>query len=183
VILQRPYLCSHACVLTHDMATFGVVPDSVSYSTLISAFFKQGRILAAFSLFSQMRRSKLRPDLTTFNIVIHAYGQLRLTREADQLFWSMPQIRVHPSAVTYNTMLWVYGDAELFSEAIQLFRFMQKKVTEQNVITYNTMIAIYGKSLDHEKPVTYCERCKPEGSSQMLLHIPQSSPFGARLES
>jgi pentatricopeptide repeat protein len=150
-------------VLTHDMATVGVVPDSVSYSTLLSAFVKRGRFLAALSLFSQMRNSKVRPDLTTFNIVIHAYGQLGLTREADRLFWSMPQLGVHPGVVTYNTMLRVYGDAELFSEAIQLFRLMQKKGIEQNVITYNTMVAIYGKSLDHEKASNLVQEMQTRG--------------------
>lgn len=128
-----------------------VRPDTVSYSTLLTAYVDNRRYVEALSLFSHMRERRVPSDLTTCNIMIDVYGQLGMPREADRLFWSMRRLGVEPSVVSYNTLLRVYGEAELFGEAVHLFRLMQRKGAVQNVVTYNTMIAIYGRSLEHEK--------------------------------
>nr|QSQ68583.1 hypothetical protein PY_017543 [Puya raimondii] len=151
-------------LLLSAMPAASVAPDASSYAPLLSALVRRRRFLAALSLFSHMRASRVRPDLPVLNIALHAYGRLGLARDADRLFWSMRRhLGVDPGLVSYNTMLRVYGDAGLFGEAVHLFRLMQRKAVPQNAVTYNTMIAIYGKSLEHEKATNLLHEMRRRG--------------------
>ncbi|KAG6398285.1 hypothetical protein SASPL_139740 [Salvia splendens] len=149
--------------LIDEMKDAEVMPDTVSYSTLLTMYVENHKFLDALSLFSEMRETNCSLDLTSCNIMIEVYGQLDMAKEADMLFWSMRKLGIELNVVSYNTLLRVYGDAKLFGEAIHLFRLMQRKSIDQNVVTYNTMITIYGKTMEHGKANNLIQEMQSRG--------------------
>ncbi|PIA28889.1 hypothetical protein AQUCO_06500015v1, partial [Aquilegia coerulea] len=135
-VFGKAKLFREAKRLLYEMRQVGVVPDSVSYSTLIGTFVENKRFIEALSIFSEMK-------------------EIDMAKEADRLFWSMRKMEIEPNVVSYNTLLRVYS--------IHLFRLMQRKDIDQNFVTYNTMIKLYGKSMEHEKATNLVQEVQTRG--------------------
>jgi pentatricopeptide repeat domain-containing protein 1 len=67
------------------MEAAGVRPNTITYSSLISACAKGGQWRAARDAFDTMRTQCVAPDTITYNALITAYASSGLWEEAEQV--------------------------------------------------------------------------------------------------
>ncbi|KAK3024535.1 hypothetical protein RJ639_043727 [Escallonia herrerae] len=101
--------------VNREMVMKGILPDVVTYSSLIKGLCEQKRLDEACDLFQAMLRKGLLPDECTYTTLINAYcGAVALLKgfcmkglmnEADRVFESVLQRSQKPSEAIYNIMI------------------------------------------------------------------------------
>ncbi|XP_022153643.1 pentatricopeptide repeat-containing protein At1g80150, mitochondrial isoform X2 [Momordica charantia] len=95
-ILSRAYL------LMLEMEKVGIRPDVVTYTTLISAFYKDNLCEISNGLWNLMVLRGCLPNLASFNVRIQYLVDRRRAWEANKLMNVMRNIGIVPDEVTYN---------------------------------------------------------------------------------
>lgn len=96
--------------LFQAMIEEGCAPNLESYTALVSAYSRSGRLGEAFALLDRMKATAgCRPDVQTYSILIksclHAYD----FEKVKSLLADMTQAGIRPNTVTYNTLIDAYG--------------------------------------------------------------------------
>jgi uncharacterized protein YciU (UPF0263 family) len=114
-----------------EMATAGVEPNVVTYTTLINLAetYEEAR-----KIFAEMATAGVEPDVVTYNTLINL---AETYEEARNVFAEMATAEVEPDVVTYNTLI---NLAETYEEARNVFAEMATAGVQPNVVTYNTLI-------------------------------------------
>lgn len=90
-----------------EMPMRGIVPDLISFNTLVNARVKSGGLTPnlAVELLDMVRNSGLRPDAITYNTLLSACSRDSNLEGAVYFFEDMEA----PDLWTYNAMISVYG--------------------------------------------------------------------------
>lgn len=145
-----------------------VYPDTITYSSVISAFARSGREDAGCRAEELLERSinlyhdgkvNLRPDSMTFCSVLdalakqsqfdHKYPSRKSSiKRAEEVFERMKQMHlsgnssVRPNTVAYNILIGMYATAKKVEDAENLFQEMQssQSIAKPDLITYNNYL-------------------------------------------
>ncbi|KAM2057028.1 hypothetical protein ACFX16_029768 [Malus domestica] len=88
-----------AVMLFLEMSGRGLVPDIVTYTTLIDGFCKQGRIQ---KLFSKMQACGQLPNVQTYAILLDGLCKNQQPSTEIELFEEMKGKKLDPNIVVYN---------------------------------------------------------------------------------
>lgn len=84
---------------------FGLMPDLVSYNTLMSCFAREGHYRKVEALLQEMQQAHIEPDVYTCSTVVQAYGKANLLPKAVRAFEDMKAAGYRPNVIVYNSLL------------------------------------------------------------------------------
>ncbi|ESQ51727.1 hypothetical protein EUTSA_v10016252mg [Eutrema salsugineum] len=122
-----------------------IMPNVVSYSTVIDGFAKAGRFDEALSLFDEMRYLGIALDRVSYNTLVSIYTKVGRSEEALDVFREMASVGIKKDVVTYNALLGGYGKQGKYVEVKNVFAEMKKEHVLPNLLTYSTLIDVYSK--------------------------------------
>ncbi|XP_077212383.1 tetratricopeptide repeat (TPR)-like superfamily protein [Tasmannia lanceolata] len=94
-----------AYLMMIEMEKAGIRPDVVTYTTLISAFYKCDRRVIADGLWNLMVMRKCLPNLATFNVRIQYLVNKGRAWQARSLMQKMVAIGINPDELTLNLII------------------------------------------------------------------------------
>ena len=134
--------------LYHEMCSEGnCLPDTVTYSALISAFAKLNRDDSAIRLFEEMKENGLRPIAKIYTTLMGIYFKLGKVEEALGIVQEMRVQRCPPTVFTYTELIRGLGKAGRVEDAYKIYKNMLKDGCTPDVILMNNMINIFGISI------------------------------------
>ncbi|CAN7128918.1 unnamed protein product [Brassica rapa subsp. narinosa] len=148
-----------ASLAMKEMEKFGLKPDVVTYTTLISAFYKQDRYVIGNGLWNRMVIKGCRPNLTTFNVRIQFLVNRGRAWDANDLLMLMPKLKMEPDSVTYNMVIKGFFVAGFPEMAERVYTAMHGKGCKPNVKIYQTMIHYLCKAGKFDLGYTMCKDC------------------------
>lgn len=83
----------------------GVEPDVQTYNILISAFFKEGKVLRAEDFYMEMLQKGIVPDTITYSSMIDGFCKQNRLDDAKQMFDSIGSKGCSPDVVTFTTLI------------------------------------------------------------------------------
>ncbi|KAL0704983.1 hypothetical protein Bca4012_071408 [Brassica carinata] len=141
----------------------GLVPDHVTYTTVIRAYLEKGRFKMAKVLYQEMLRKKLSPSVVTYFVLIHGHAKVGRLQQAFQYSGEMEKRDVRPNVMTCNALLHGICKAGEIDEAYRYFRKMEEDGIPPNKYSYTMLInknsdlgkweevvELYGEMLDKE---------------------------------
>lgn len=135
------------------MSACGVEPNTVTYTSLISACLQKGLVDEAVNYLTLMRSGtdKPLPNVITYNTVLVGLCNCGHLSEALRLYKQMSQDGVHGNLRTFNVLIngcSVYGDMPM-AEALLLL--LQQADLVPDVFTYTSLMKGYAHNLDTQR--------------------------------
>ncbi|KAJ4718369.1 putative Pentatricopeptide repeat-containing protein [Melia azedarach] len=150
-ILDKAYL------ILVEMEKLGIKPDVITYTTLISAFYKNNRPEIGNGLWNLMVRKGCFPNLATFNVRIQHVVNKRRAWQANSLMALMQHFQIMPDEVTYNLVIKGFCRAGYMDMAKRVYSAMHGRGYKPNVKIYQTMIHYLCKGGDFNLAYTMCK--------------------------
>ncbi|XVF24808.1 hypothetical protein REPUB_Repub13aG0159700 [Reevesia pubescens] len=152
--LDRAYL------VMVQMEEMGIKPDVITYTTLISASYKNNRCKIGNGLWNLMVHTGCRPNRTTFNIRIQYLINRRLAWQANDTMRLMQKIGIDPDVITYNLVIKGFCQAGYLEMAKRVYSSLEcRSDYKPNVKIYQTMIHYLCKGGDYNLAYTRCKDC------------------------
>ncbi|PON38361.1 Tetratricopeptide-like helical domain containing protein [Trema orientale] len=131
--------------LLRQLADSGVMPDIVTYNSLINGFCKAGNINGALKLFKDMQLKGLSPDSVTYGTLID--GLQRVDREEDAfvLFDQMVKNGCTPSSAVYKSLMTWSCRRGKVSLAFRLWLTYQSSLPGRNKESMNVIEEQFNK--------------------------------------
>ncbi|KAG2324566.1 hypothetical protein Bca4012_039068 [Brassica carinata] len=148
-----------ASLAMKEMEKCGLRPDVVTYTTLMSAFYKQDRYVVGNGLWNRMVLEGCRPNLTTFNVRIQFLVNRGRAWDANSLLLLMPRLQMEPDGVTYNMVIKGFFVAGFPEMAERVYTAMHGRGYKPNVKIYQTMIHYLCKAGKFDLGYTMCKDC------------------------
>jgi len=160
------------------MSDYGVVPDIVSWSTLIKAHAMAGNLEEAFTLLHQMREAGVSPTVRTLNPLIDRCAREERKDMVGRALALMREWDVPKDVVTYNSLL-AASIAQGESEHVidHIFQELRAEGLKPNVVTYNILIDQMGRKGDHDGALAMLEKMEASGIA------PNAQTYGHLMES
>lgn len=128
-----------------EMEKARIMPDVVSYTTLMSAFYKHGRHEVGDGLWNLMVLKGCSPNIATFNVRIQFLINRRRGWQANDLVQKMNATGIRPDELTYNLIIkgfCMMGELEM---AKRIFLAMHGRGCRPNEKIYQTMVHYFCK--------------------------------------
>ncbi|KAF3320162.1 pentatricopeptide repeat-containing protein [Carex littledalei] len=141
-----------------EMGKSGVKPDVVTYTTLISAFYKNNLRKIGDGLWNLMRLRGCNPTLATYNVRIQYLINRHRTFEANYLVRTMHKLGIKPDEVTYNLIIkgfFIKGEVKM---ANNVFYSMSRRGCEPNRKIYQTMVHYLCEERDFGLAFRLCKK-------------------------
>merc|ERR1719484_438689 len=141
-----------------EMKDLGLV-DVVSYNTLLKAYLKQGQIVKARKLLTEMAESDIQANQVTYNEMLNALVAVKDRQEMWGLVREMNTMGMRPNAVTCSIILKSLTahsapadvrQPDLLSSKLQQYAGLGG-LAGLTAPTYGSMIKAYGRARDIER--------------------------------
>jgi pentatricopeptide repeat protein len=142
-----------------EMEKLGIKPDVVTYTTLISSFYKDNRWEIGNGLWNLMVLRGCLPNLATFNVRIQYLVNRRRAWQANSLMDMMQKLGITPDEVTYNLVIKGFCQAGYLEMAKRVYSALHAKGYKPNMKIYQTMIHYLCKGGDFDLAYTMCKDC------------------------
>ncbi|KAK7294229.1 hypothetical protein RJT34_17116 [Clitoria ternatea] len=110
-----------------EMVGMGLVPNVVSYTTVLGGFVCKGDMDGAIRVFGEISDRGWVPDATTYTVLINGFCKLGRLVDAIRVMDEMEENGVEPSEVTYGVMIEAYCEEKKSLEAVNLMEDMVGK--------------------------------------------------------
>ncbi|ONM16473.1 Tetratricopeptide repeat (TPR)-like superfamily protein [Zea mays] len=118
----------------------GFVPDTSTYSKVITFLCEAMKVEKAFLLFQEMKSVGVIPDVYTYTILIDSFCKVGLIEQARSWFDEMESVGCSPSVVTYTALLHAYLKTKQVPQASDIFHRMVDAGCAPNTITYSALV-------------------------------------------
>ncbi|KAK4751297.1 hypothetical protein SAY87_004779 [Trapa incisa] len=149
-VLHRAYL------IMVEMGRVGIRPDVVTYTTLMSAFYKSNRWEVGNGLWNLMVLKGCSPNLATFNVRVQYLVNKHRAWEAHRLLELMKKVGMIPDDVTYNLVIKGFCLIGNLKMAKRLFSALHRSGYKMNMKIYQTMIHHLCKGGEFGPAYTIC---------------------------
>ncbi|CAN0881367.1 Pentatricopeptide repeat-containing protein At3g09650, chloroplastic [Linum grandiflorum] len=123
------------------------LPDHVTYTTVVSAFVKAGKMDRARQVLAEMTRIGVAANRITYNILLKGYCQQLQIDKAKELMKEMEDnAEIEPDVVSYNIMIDGCIMVDDSSEALTFFNTMRSKGIPPTKISYTTLMKAFASS-------------------------------------
>lgn len=123
----------------------GVVPDKISYNSLIQMLASAELPHIAKSYVRRMQEAGFMSDCIPYCAVISSFVKLDQLEMAVDLFKEMIQWNVQPDAVVYGILINSFADVGSVKEALGFVNSMREVGLPMNAVIYNSLIKLYTK--------------------------------------
>ena len=164
-VLDKAYL------VMVEMGKVGIQPDVVTYTTLMSAFYKHNRYEIGNGLWNLMVLRRCMPNLATFNVRIQYLVNKRRAWEANRVMSLMPNVGITPDEVSYNLVIKGFCQAGYLEMAKRVYSALHSKGYKPNIKIYQTMIHYLCKEEDFGLAYTICKDCMQKNWFPNVLTI------------
>merc|ERR1719333_1814496 len=133
-----------------EMKDLGLV-DVVSYNTLLKAYLKQGQIVKARKLLTEMSENNIEANQVTYNEMLNALVAVKDRHEMWALVREMNTMGMKPNSVTCSIILkslTAHSAPEDVRQAMALIDNLQEDMDE---VLFASMIKAYGRARDIER--------------------------------
>ncbi|KAF5190531.1 Pentatricopeptide repeat-containing protein [Thalictrum thalictroides] len=140
-----------------QMEEEGIIPDVVTHTTLISAFYKNNRCEIGNGLWNLMILKGCYPNLVTFNVRIQHLVNKRKAFLANKLMGRMSHIGIKPDELTFNLVIkgfFLIGNAQM---AKRIYSAFQAQHYKPNSMIYQTMIHYLCEGREFDLAYTFCK--------------------------
>eukprot|EP00183_Erythrolobus_madagascarensis_P000048 CAMPEP_0185847572 /NCGR_PEP_ID=MMETSP1354-20130828/2797_1 /TAXON_ID=708628 /ORGANISM="Erythrolobus madagascarensis, Strain CCMP3276" /LENGTH=377 /DNA_ID=CAMNT_0028547885 /DNA_START=35 /DNA_END=1168 /DNA_ORIENTATION=- len=124
----------------------GIRADKFTYSALIDACAKGGRVEQAFLISDVMAAAGVEKDQTVYSALIDACGRCGAVSRAFLVFDEMKRAGVYPNLVTFAVLIDCCGDAHMPDRAFEVFREIKHWQLTPNVVAYTSLIDACAKA-------------------------------------
>ncbi|KAG0493585.1 hypothetical protein HPP92_004579 [Vanilla planifolia] len=171
--LSRRRLAAQAQSL-FDALSHRFPPDVVTYSNLVHAWCRAGRLDEAENAFSSMQAAGITPNVYTYTAVIDAMCRAGQLPRAQELLCQMIDSGCPPNAATFNCFMRAHVRAGRMAQVLQVHNQMRRLGCEPDVITYNFLIEAHcskgQKNLDAALKIVNSmalkgKECSPDANS------------------
>lgn len=152
-------ILTKAYVIMVEMEKLGIRPDVITYTTLISAFYKHKRWEIGNGLWNLMVLKRCLPNLATFNVRIQCLVNRRRAWEANRVMSMMQNIGITPDEVTFNLVIKGFCQAGYLEMAKRVYSALHGKGYKPNVKIYQTMVHYLCRGRDFDLAYTMCKDC------------------------
>ncbi|KAL6903601.1 hypothetical protein ACP4OV_004414 [Aristida adscensionis] len=118
----------------------GFVPDTSTYSKVITFMCQAMKVEKAFLLFQEMKKAGINPDVYTYTILIDSFCKAGLIEQAQNWYDEMRSVGCSPNVVTYTALIHAYLKAKQLPQASDIFHRMVDAGCPPNAITYGALI-------------------------------------------
>ncbi|KDP37103.1 hypothetical protein JCGZ_06159 [Jatropha curcas] len=146
----------------------GIEADVITYTTLISASYRNKLWMIGNGLWNLMVLKGCKPNLATFNVRIQYLVNSRQSWEANDVMRLMQRIGIAPDQVTYNLVIKGFCLAGYLEMAKRVYSALQGEVYKPNFKIYQTMIHYLCKGGEFDLAYTMCKDCMGKG---WYLHV------------
>ncbi|CAH9105441.1 unnamed protein product [Cuscuta europaea] len=150
-ILDKAYL------VMIEMEKEGISPDVVTYTTLISAFYKVNKAEISNGLWNLMLLKRCMPNIATFNARIQFLVSRGRAWDANKLLESMHKLQINPDEITYNLVIKGLSRAGFLDVANRVYSSMHGHGLKSNEKIYQTMIHYLCKAGEFDSAYTMCK--------------------------
>ncbi|KAM7258036.1 hypothetical protein ACFE04_013777 [Oxalis oulophora] len=116
------------------------MPDLVTYSTIISALCKAGRLDEGKKKFLEMMVKNIQPDSAIYDTFIYSYCKEGKMSSAFRVLKDMEKKGYNKSLQTYNSLISGLGKQNQIFEIYGLINEMKERGISPDVCTYNNLI-------------------------------------------
>ncbi|KAL3655482.1 hypothetical protein CASFOL_001268 [Castilleja foliolosa] len=138
------FFLDKAILVMVEMEKLGIKPDVITYTTLISAFYKANRVEIANGLWNLMVLKSCLPNVATFNVRIQFLVSKGRAWEANKLLAYMRRHKklpeFFPDEVTYNLVIKGFCRAGFYEMAMRVYSAFHDEGFKPNQKIYQTMI-------------------------------------------
>ena len=190
---RSPGGADEALKVLREMERLGgeVVPDKVSYTTVIDAYCKErlpDSIVEAETLLQEMEEKSethgddLRPDIFTYSCVLHAYAESVDVSKAMRLKDRMKKFaKQEPNTTFLNTMMHLFAKANQPDAAETLFESMVASSMEDK-ITYSALISAHANQGNATRALQLLEQLETKfNETGSVDYLPNEKTFGATI--
>lgn len=165
-----------AKTLIDEMNVFGVVPNHISWSTLMNVTGNAGNAEGALQILSFMLESGIQPDVVTYTTAIKVCVESKKVKAAFSLFAEMKKYQIKPNMVTYSTLLRArsrYGSLHEVQQCLEVYQDMRKAGYKPNDYYLKQLIEEWCEGVIQRNPklgqVRSCKSTDVGGPHSLLL--------------
>ncbi|CAN8265624.1 unnamed protein product [Cochlearia groenlandica] len=153
--------------LLSDMRSRGIMPNTITYNTLIDAYGKAKMFVEMESTLIQMLEEHgCNPDSWTMNSTLRAFGGNGQIEMMEHCYDKFQSSGIEPNIRTFNILLDSYGKSGNYKKMSAVMEFMQKYHYSWTIVTYNVVIDAFGragdlKQMEYLFRLMQSERIKP----------------------
>ena len=140
-----------------NMEKCGIKPDVVTYTTLMSAFYKHGRREIGDGLWNLMVLRGCSPNLATYNVRIQYLINRQKAWQAKSLVRKMDYAGIKPDELTYNLMIKGFCMICELEMAKRIFLSMKGRGCKPNSKIYQTMVHYLCKGGEFDMAFRLCK--------------------------
>lgn len=129
-----------ALKLLDQMAEKNIKPDTICYSSAISACSRSGQLSEALQLLNQMRDNNIRADVIVFNSILQYCARIGDCELVQQIIQMMKKGRIPRDAYTYTAALTSCHKSKRLPLMIQFVKDMVADNVTSNIIPFNIAI-------------------------------------------
>merc|ERR1719453_1487245 len=128
--------------ILEDMKTHKIMPNLITYSTLLKGHCQNGDMQKAFSLLEQIKQdAHLKPDEIMYNSLLDGCAQSNLVDEGLRLVEEMQSLGVSPSNFTLSILVKLLNRARRLEQAFAIVEEITKKYNfRPNVHVYTNLV-------------------------------------------
>ncbi|KAK9706307.1 hypothetical protein RND81_07G115800 [Saponaria officinalis] len=145
-VLRKARDFDSALHLFDEMLHRGIIPDNVTFSTLISCARICNWPHRAVELFEKMPSYGCVPDNVTYSAMIDAYGRCGNVDMALALYDRARTERWRVDPVTFSTLIKIYGQSGNYDGCLNVYQEMKALGVKPNLVIYNTLLDAMGRA-------------------------------------
>ncbi|CAK9158448.1 unnamed protein product [Ilex paraguariensis] len=146
-----------AYLIMVEMEKAGIRPDVVTYTTLLSAFYKINCWEVGNGLWNLMVLKHCLPNLATFNVRIQFLVTNGRAWEANKLMGMMQHLRINPDEITFNLVIKGFCRAGYLEMAKRVYSGLHDQGYKPNIKIYQTMIHYLCRGGEFGAAYTMCK--------------------------
>ncbi|XP_071700882.1 pentatricopeptide repeat-containing protein At1g80150, mitochondrial-like [Rutidosis leptorrhynchoides] len=139
------------------MEKSGIIPDVITYTTLISAFYKSDRAEIGNGLCNLMVMKGCLPNLVTFNARVQFLVCKGRSWQANSLMGMMRYIGITPDEVTFNLVIKGFCRAGYIDMAKRVYSALHDEGYKSNARIYQTMMHYLCREGEFDMAYTMCK--------------------------
>lgn len=132
--------------LFDEMLERAVMPDNITFSTIISCARMCSLPGKAVQWFEKMPEFGCDPDDVTYSAMIDAYGRAGNILMALKLYDQARTEKWRIDVVTFSTLVKIYGQTKNFDGCLNVYEEMKALGAKPNLVIYNTLLDAMGRA-------------------------------------
>lgn len=141
---------------------YGLVPDKVSYGTLIKAYCEKGSAELALKTLEEMEEKGVEVTAVTFTIILDALYKMGRIDEAERVWNEMVEKGCSPDVATYNVKI-SHAHGGMPEDVKGLIEEMTASGLKPDTISYNYLLTSYCRNESMDEAMKLYEELEASG--------------------